>query len=60
VRFVAKEISQNTFLNVMSQYYPYFKAFKYPELSRRITNEEHKEAINLAKKAGSKRLYHKF
>lgn len=60
MRFVAKEISQNTFLNVMSQYYPYFKTFKYPELSRRITDEEYKEAINLAKKAGPKRLYHKF
>ena len=57
VEFLAKEISQNTFLNIMDQYYPYFKANQYSELSRRITNEEYLQAVNLAKKAGLKRLY---
>ena len=57
VKFLAKEISKNTFLNIMDQYWPTWKAFEYPELSRRITNEEFKAAINLAKKAGLKRLY---
>jgi len=55
--FLAKEISPNTFLNVMDQYYPYFKAFQYPELSRRIINEEYQGAIRLARKSGFKRLY---
>ncbi len=57
VEFLAKEISQNTFLNLMAQYYPYFKASQYPELSRRISQKEYEAAINLAKKAGLKRLY---
>jgi putative pyruvate formate lyase activating enzyme len=48
--FISKEISQNTFLNVMDQYYPYFKALEYPELSRRVSKREVKEAIELAKK----------
>jgi putative pyruvate formate lyase activating enzyme len=48
--FISKEISQNTFLNVMDQYYPYFKALEYPGLSRRVTKREVKEAIELAKK----------
>jgi len=57
VEFLAKEISENTFLNIMDQYYPYFKAFQHPELSRRISSKEYQEAIDLAKKAGLKRLY---
>ena len=55
--FLAKEISKNTFLNIMDQYYPTWKAFQYPELARRITKEEFKKAISLAKKFGLKRLY---
>jgi len=55
--FIAKEISKNVFLNVMDQYTPHWKAGEYPELNRRITKEEFKEAISLAKKAGLKRLY---
>lgn len=57
VNFIAKEISKNTFLNIMNQYYPCFKASLHPELSRRISQKEFKAAINLAKKAGLKRLY---
>ncbi len=55
--FLVKDISANTFLNIMEQYYPCYQAFQYPELSRRITNEEYQETIKLAKKVGLKRLY---
>ena len=55
--FLAKEISPNTFLNIMDQYYPCYKAFEYPQISRRITKEEFEKAIKLAKKAGLKRIY---
>ena len=55
--FLAKEISKNTFLNIMAQYWPAHRAFEYPKLSRRITNEEFQKAISLAKKFGLKRLY---
>jgi len=55
--FLSKEISKNTFLNLMNQYFPCYKAFQYLELSRRITDEEYREAIKLAKKAGLKRIY---
>jgi putative pyruvate formate lyase activating enzyme len=55
--FIANEISKNTFLNIMDQYWPAYKAHQYPELSRRITKEEFEEVINLAKKFGLKRLY---
>jgi len=55
--FISKEISKNTFLNIMDQYWPAYKAYQYPELSRHITKEEFQEAINLAKKFGLKRIY---
>lgn len=58
-KFLAREISPNTFLNIMNQYWPHWKAFKYTKLSRRITIEEYRKAIELAKKAGLKRLYSK-
>ena len=57
-QFLAKEISKNTFLNIMDQYYPTFRAFEYPEISRRITEDEFKRAISLAKKFGLKRIYY--
>jgi putative pyruvate formate lyase activating enzyme len=55
--FLAKEISQNTFLNIMDQYYPCFRANEFPELNRRITNKEYQTTVNLAQKFYLKRLY---
>jgi len=56
-QFLAREISKNTFLNIMDQYWPAYQAQRYPELSRPITEEEYQRTINLAKKAGLTRLY---
>jgi putative pyruvate formate lyase activating enzyme len=55
-QFLAKEISKNTYLNIMDQYWPAYKAFQYPQLSRRITNKEYFETINLAKKSGLNKI----
>jgi len=56
VRFLAEEISKNTYLNVMAQYHPCHRAFNYGELSRPVTGEEFSEAIELAQHYGLKRL----
>jgi putative pyruvate formate lyase activating enzyme len=48
VRFLSQEVSKNTYLNVMAQYHPEHKAYEYPELNRRITVKEYKDAIQLA------------
>lgn len=53
--FVTKEISENTFINLMNQYSPYFHTYRFPELSRRITLDEYSQAID--KKDGLKRPY---
>lgn len=55
--FLSKKISPNTFLNIMDQYRPCYKALEFPAISRTITTKEYQKAISLAKKAGLKRLY---
>ncbi len=56
VNFIASEISHNTYINIMDQYHPCFKAFDHPPLNRRITKEEYEEALNFAIRAGLKRI----
>ncbi|MFQ6058292.1 MAG: radical SAM protein [Anaerolineae bacterium] len=56
VRFLAEEVSKNTYLNIMDQYRPCYKAHELPPLNRRITPEEYEEAVRLAHKAGLQRL----
>jgi putative pyruvate formate lyase activating enzyme len=50
--YIANEISKETYINIMSQYYPAHKAYTFPELSRRIYNEEYTNAIKYANKLG--------
>ena len=56
VRFLAQEVSLNTYLNVMAQYYPSHRAFKIPVLSRPLTREEFAQAVKLAREHGLERL----
>ena len=56
VKFIAEKISKNTYMNIMDQYHPCYKAFDKPPLDRRITLEEYGEAVELATAAGLKRL----
>jgi len=52
IEWIATNLPKNTYLNIMSQYRPMYKAFEYPEISRRITREEYNKAVKWAKKAG--------
>ena len=56
VEFLAREISANTYLNLMAQYHPAYRAGEHPELARRPTSAEHDEALALAAAAGLTRL----
>jgi len=56
VRFLAEEISRETYLNLMDQYRPSYRAGDFPELNRRLTKEEYQAAIKLARGAGLRRL----
>ena len=54
--FLAKEISAETYTNVMNQYRPCGTASKIPALSRKITSSEYEAALDMARKAGIHRL----
>jgi len=56
MQFIAKEISPNTYINIMDQYTPYFKAINNPKIARRITAQEFNDAISFAHKEGITRL----
>ena len=56
MKFIAEEISQNSFVNVMAQYHPCYKAFQMPQLARPLLKQEFLEAVELAKRAGLNRL----
>ena len=56
VRFLAQEVSTNTYLNIMAQYRPSYKAFDILLLSRPVNRQEFYEAIDLAHQQGMDRL----
>src|SRR5690606_8544822 len=56
IRFIATELSPNTYVNLMDQYHPAFLARQFPKLHRRITGQEYAEAVALARAAGLQRL----
>lgn len=52
IKWIAENLPKDTYLNLMSQYRPMYKAFDYPEISRSITRKEYTDAINHAREAG--------
>ncbi|MCD6138821.1 MAG: radical SAM protein [Deltaproteobacteria bacterium] len=56
MRFLAKRISPNSYVNIMAQYRPCGRAFEVPALSRTITEEEYEEAVRMAHEEGINRL----
>jgi putative pyruvate formate lyase activating enzyme len=51
-QFLANEISKNTYLNIMSQYHPSYKASQYPEINRIISTLEYQNAVQMAVHSG--------
>ena len=52
LKFIAEELSTESYVNIMSQYHPCFDAVNEPLINRRITSQEYCQAIELAKKFG--------
>lgn len=51
-QFISEELSKNTVVNVMAQYYPTFNADRFPEINRRITAKEYRTALEELKRVG--------
>ena len=52
LKFITDKVSGNSYVNIMRQYTPYFKAASYKELIRSITEEEYSEVLNRARELG--------
>jgi putative pyruvate formate lyase activating enzyme len=56
MRFLAREVSPDTYVNIMDQYRPCGEAEGQPPLNRRISRKEYEEALRLAVEEGIQRL----
>ncbi|MCI0411506.1 radical SAM protein [bacterium] len=56
MNYIVSEISQDTYVNVMAQYYPANKTEKYPEIHRDLFKTEFEQAVTAAREAGLRRL----
>jgi len=53
--FIAGELSPDSYVNVMEQYRPEYRASEFAEIARTITGSEYIEAVRLARGAGLSR-----
>ena len=52
VEWIAANLPKDTYVNIMSQYRPMYKAHDYPEISRRLIRKEYADAVQWARDAG--------
>ena len=50
LRFIAEEISVHSYVNIMDQYRPEYRAHEFLEINRRITQKEYLEAVQWARR----------
>ncbi len=52
MEWIAENLPKDTYVNIMAQYNPVYKAYYYPEISRRITSEEYNKVVKRAQEMG--------
>jgi putative pyruvate formate lyase activating enzyme len=52
LKFIATELSRESYVNIMLQYRPMYRAYEYKELNRGITVSEYRETLDIAKDWG--------
>jgi putative pyruvate formate lyase activating enzyme len=55
-KYIAEQISENTYLNIMPQYHPAGEAHRHEEIARSVSYSEFKSAIEIAGEYGLARL----
>jgi putative pyruvate formate lyase activating enzyme len=56
LKWIADNLGSMVRTNIMDQYTPHYLADKYPEINRRITSEEYKRALEIARDVGLRNL----
>ncbi|MCM8785958.1 MAG: radical SAM protein [Candidatus Omnitrophica bacterium] len=52
LEWIVKNLPKDTYINIMAQYTPHYKAFDYSEIARRVTIEEYRKVVKKAKELG--------
>jgi len=52
LEFITSELSKDSWVNIMAQYYPTYKAHEYPKIARPITSREYEEVVKHALNLG--------
>ncbi|OGD23613.1 MAG: radical SAM protein [Candidatus Aminicenantes bacterium RBG_13_59_9] len=52
IAWIAANLPRDTYVNIMSQYRPMYKAYNFPEIARRLTGREYEDAVRWARDAG--------
>ena len=52
MEWIAEALPKDTYVNIMAQYNPVYKAYDFPKISRRITGGEYKKVVKRAKEKG--------
>jgi putative pyruvate formate lyase activating enzyme len=52
IEWIASHLPKDTYLNLMSQYRPAFRAHEFPAIARRIEHREYEQALRWARDAG--------
>ncbi|MDH5479033.1 MAG: radical SAM protein, partial [Nitrospinota bacterium] len=55
LKFIAGELSPDSYVNIMEQYNPAWRSHEFEEINRRITHAEWEEARNMARELGLSR-----
>ena len=50
--WIAENLPKDTYVNIMSQYRPMYKASDYPEISRPLNTKEYAEVVEHARRVG--------
>ena len=56
IEWISRHLPKDTYVNLMSQYRPMYKASNYPEINRRITRQEYEEVVAWGRAAGLSNL----
>ncbi len=54
--WIAEHLPLDTYVNIMSQYRPMYKASEYPEIARRLNRGEYREVVDHAERLGLSNL----
>lgn len=52
ISWISENLPKDTYVNIMAQYSPRFRAYDYPDIARRVTREEYRNVLEKAEEVG--------